>query len=87
MAGPKPSEAGKYNIRNMAKPVLLKKASKVEPAKQVDFAIGDRIKSDFFGPGTISGIRVAAGRQVYDVKFDSGRSGTFAKDKASFVKL
>ena len=96
-SGPKPSEAGKYNIRNtakssvtssVAKPVLLKKANKVpETAKPANYAVGDRIRSDFFGEGTITAIRVAAGREVLDVKFDSGRTGAFSKDKASFVKI
>ncbi len=96
-SGPKPSEAGKYNIRNMAKgttsstvakPVLLKKANKApEASKPASYAVGDRIKSDFFGPGTIISIRLAAGREVLDVKFDSGRTGAFSKDKASFVKI
>ncbi len=87
-AGPKPSEVGKYNIRNMAKPILVKKANKVEtPVKKVEFAVNDRIKSDFYGEGTIVKLRVSAGREVYDVKFDNGRMGTFSKDKASFVKI
>ena len=95
-SGPKPSEVGKYNIRNTAKatasqiskPVLLKKANKApEASKPANYAVGDRIKSDFFGEGTITSIRVAAGREVLDVKFDSGRTGAFSKDKASFVKI
>ena len=95
-SGPKPSEAGKYNIRNTAKvtisqiskPVLLKKANKApEASKPANYAVGDRIRSDFFGEGTITSIRVAAGREVLDVKFDSGRTGAFSKDKASFVKI
>ncbi len=87
-AGPKPSEVGKYNIRNMAKPILVKKANKVEqPAKKVEFAVNDRIKSDFYGEGTIVKLRMSAGREVFDVKFDNGRMGTFSKDKASFVKI
>ncbi len=95
-SGPKPSEAGKYNIRNTAKattsqiskPVLLKKANKTpEASKPTNYAVGDRIRSDFFGEGTITSIRVAAGREVLDVKFDSGRTGAFSKDKASFVKI
>ncbi len=95
-SGPKPSEAGKYNIRNMAqkgtssvpKAVLIKKANKVEtPAKPVDFKVNDRVRSDFYGDGTITSLREVAGRQVYDVKFDNGRMGTFAKDKVTFVKI
>jgi DNA helicase II / ATP-dependent DNA helicase PcrA len=87
-AGPKPSEAGKYNIRNMAKGVLIKKANKVQlPAKPVEFAVNDRIRSDFYGDGTIVNLRTSAGREVYDVKFDNGRTGTFSKDKVSFVKI
>ncbi len=87
-AGPKPSAVGKYNIRNMAKPILVKKANKVEQApKKVEFAVNDRIKSDFYGEGTIVKLRVSAGREVYDVKFDNGRMGTFSKDKVSFVKI
>ncbi len=87
-ASPKQSEVGKYNIRNMAKPILVKKANKVEPAsKKVEFAVNDRIKSDFYGEGTIVKLRTSAGREVYDVKFDNGRMGTFSKDKVSFVKI
>lgn len=87
-ASPKQSEVGKYNIRNMTKPILVKKANKMEPAsKKVEFAVNDRIKSDFYGEGTIVKLRTSAGREVYDVKFDNGRMGTFSKDKVSFVKI
>lgn len=88
---PKPSAVGKYNIRNNQKPsvTLVKKADiKKAPAPgTITYEVGDRIKSEFYGEGTISGKRVFAGREVLDVKFDSGRTGTFASDKVAFEKI
>jgi hypothetical protein len=66
-------------IKGGAKP-----APKTAPAT---FEVGDRIKSEFYGEGTITGKRQFAGREVLDVKFDSGRTGTFASDKVAFEKL
>lgn len=53
----------------------------------VKYEAGDRIRSDFYGDGTVTGKRNFAGREVLDVKFDSGRTGTFASDKVAFKKL
>ena len=86
---PKPSEASRFNIRNMKSPVLIKKGAASAPAKpaSVTYEVGDRIRSEFYGEGTISGKRQFAGREVLDVKFDSGRTGTFACDKVTFEKI
>ena len=86
---PKPSEASRFNIRNMKSPVLIKKGASEKPAKpaSVTYEVGDRIRSEFYGEGTISGKRQFAGREVLDVKFDSGRMGTFALDKVTFEKI
>lgn len=93
-SGPKPSEAGKYNIRNkngaLAKSgvVLVKKASKTSVLPgSVKFEVGDRIRSQFYGEGTITGKRQFGGREVLDVKFDTGRTGTFATATAAFEKI
>ena len=93
-SGPKPSEAGKYNIRNkngaLAKSgvVLVKKASKTSVLLgSVKFEVGDRIRSQFYGEGTITGKRQFGGREVLDVKFDTGRTGTFATATAAFEKI
>ena len=91
-SGPKPSEVGKYNIRNVT---LIKKGSTSAnpmPTKPVapktnSFNVGDRIRSDMYGEGTITGKRSFAGREVLDVKFDSGKTGTFASDKVTFEKI
>lgn len=93
-SGPKPSEAGKYNIRNkegaLAKSsvVLVKKAAKTAAAPgSVKFEVGDRIRSQFYGEGTVTGKRQFGGREVLDVKFDTGRTGTFATATAAFEKI
>ena len=86
---PKPSEASRFNVRNM-KPIvtLIKGGAKLAPkTAPATFEVGDRIKSEFYGEGTITGKRQFAGREVLDVKFDSGRTGTFASDKVAFEKL
>jgi len=87
--GPKPSEAGKYNIRNNPHVTLVKHnaaSAAPVPGKTV-YEAGDRIRSEFYGEGTVTGKRNFAGREVLDVKFDSGRIGTFASDKVAFEKI
>ena len=92
---PKPpasqTDASKYNVRNMAqKPILVKKhdSSKSAPVPgTVKYEVGDRIRSEFYGEGTITNKRTFGGREVLDVKFDSGRTGTFASDKVAFEKI
>lgn len=97
-SGPKPSDASKYNIRNnnvlknsAVKPsaVLVKKNSQktVSQNAKVEFNVGDRIRSQFFGDGIITAKRQSAGREVVDVTFDSGRQGTFATITATFEKI
>ncbi|MCF0237524.1 MAG: ATP-binding domain-containing protein, partial [Sphaerochaetaceae bacterium] len=77
---PKESPVGKYNIRNIGN-------SKPDVSQEKEtFEVGDKIISQFFGPGMISGKRKFGGREVLDVKFDSGRTGTFAADKVDFKK-
>jgi len=99
-SGPKPSNVSKYNIRNKnsalknntnAKPsaVLVKKSSQKTTTQKtnVEFNVGDRIRSQFFGDGTITAKRQSAGREVIDVTFDSGRQGSFATVTATFEKI
>ena len=84
------SDATKYNIRNMQNPILVKKADAAKNAPvpgTVTYEVGDRIKSEFYGEGTITNKRNFGGREVLDVKFDSGRTGTFASDKVAFEKI
>ena len=89
--GPKPSEASRFNVRNMAqKPILVKKADTAKSAPvpgTVKYETGDRIRSEFYGEGTVTGKRTFGGRELLDVKFDSGRTGTFASDKVAFEKI
>ena len=40
-----------------------------------------------YGEGTVTGKRTFGGRELLDVKFDSGRTGTFASDKVAFEKI
>ncbi|MBO4394232.1 MAG: UvrD-helicase domain-containing protein, partial [Spirochaetales bacterium] len=86
---PKPSAASKFNIRNMNSSVKLVKKDDRITAKpgSIQYEVGDRIRSEFYGEGTITGKRNFAGREVLDVKFDSGRMGTFASDKVAFEKI
>lgn len=85
------SDVTKYNIRNLnQQPVLVKKAdaSKNAPVPgTVTYEVGDRIKSEFYGEGTITNKRTFGGREVLDVRFDTGRTGTFASDKVAFEKI
>ena len=85
------SDATKYNIRNLnQQPVLVKKADAVKNAQipgTVTYEVGDRIKSEFYGEGTITNKRTFGGREVLDVRFDTGRTGTFASDKVAFEKI
>ena len=89
--GPKPSEASRFNVRNMAqKPILVKKADAAANAPvpgTVKYEVGDRIRSEFYGEGTVTGKRTFGGRELLDVKFDTGRTGTFASDKVAFEKI
>ncbi|MBO4280137.1 MAG: ATP-binding domain-containing protein, partial [Spirochaetales bacterium] len=85
------NDATRYNIRNLTqKPILVKKndAEKTAPVPgTVTYEVGDRIRSEFYGEGTITNKRAFGGREVLDVKFDSGRTGTFASDKVAFEKI
>ena len=66
----------------------MKKASKTSVLPgSVKFEVGDRIRSQFYGEGTITGKRQFGGREVLDVKFDTGRTGTFATATAAFEKI
>ena len=88
--GPRPSEAGKYNIRNIQKATLIKHDKSAKSAQapgSVVYEVGDRIRSDNYGEGTVTGKRMFAGREVLDVKFDSGRTGTFASNMVAFEKI
>ena len=89
---PKPARTadfGKYNLKNLRE----QSAPKPAPAKSapvpgtVKYEVGDRIRSDFYGEGTVTGKRNFAGREVLDVKFDNGRTGTFASEKVAFEKI
>lgn len=89
---PKPSPVSKYNIRNQSSPtakpqVKLVKKESLEKANAKDFAVGDRIRSPFFGDGTVTGKKSFAGRETIEVKFDSGRTGTFAVNNVQFEKI
>ena len=86
---PKVVGISKYNLKNLRQQNEAKQAPS-KPAQvpgTVTYNVGDRIRSDFYGEGTISGKRTFAGREVLDVKFDSGRTGTFASDKVAFEKI
>ncbi|MBR5097913.1 MAG: hypothetical protein IK091_01630, partial [Spirochaetales bacterium] len=86
---PKVVGISKYNLKNLRQHNEAKQAPS-KPAQvpgTVTYNVGDRIRSDFYGEGTISGKRTFAGREVLDVKFDSGRTGTFASDKVAFEKI
>ena len=86
---PVKTDLGKYNLKNLRE----QSAPKPAPAKTaqvpgtVKYGVGDRIRSDFYGEGTVTGKRNFAGREVLDVKFDSGRTGTFASEKVAFEKI
>ena len=83
--------AQKPNSTSATKPsaILAKKADrKSAPVPgTISYEVGDRIRSEFYGEGQITGKRNFAGREVLDVRFDSGRTGTFASDKVAFEKI
>ena len=88
---PKPASGdfNKYNLKNLREQTVSAPAPK-KPAPvpgTLTYEVGDRIRSDFYGEGTITGKRDFAGREVLDVKFDSGRTGTFASGKVAFEKI
>jgi len=88
---PKPASSGfnKYNLKNIREQTVSAPAPK-KPAPvpgTVTYEVGDRIRSDFYGDGTVTGKRNFAGREVLDVKFDNGRTGTFASGKVAFEKI
>ncbi len=86
---PATTDSGKYNLKNLR----MQNASAPAPKKPapvpgtVTYEVGDRIRSDFYGDGTVTGKRNFAGREVLDVKFDNGRTGTFASGKVAFEKI
>ena len=84
----------KYNIRSQGsvsatKPsvTVVKKPAPTAASMGITFEVGDRIKSDFYGSGVITGKRMFSGREVLEVKFDTGRTGTFVAEKVTFTKL
>ena len=88
-AKPKVVGISKYNLKNLREQAQAKQAApkSAQVPGTVSYNVGDRIRSDFYGEGTISGKRTFAGREVLDVKFDNGRTGTFASDKVAFEKI
>ena len=89
-AAPKQSaDFSKYNLKNLREQTASAPAPKKPAAVPgtVTYEVGDRIRSDFYGDGTVTGKRNFAGREVLDVKFDNGRTGTFASGKVAFEKI
>ncbi|MBR6234751.1 MAG: UvrD-helicase domain-containing protein [Spirochaetales bacterium] len=88
-AKPQNTAFSKYNLKNLREQKLAQhyEAKSTQVPGTVTYEVGDRIRSDFYGEGTISGKRTFAGREVLDVKFDNGRTGTFASDKVAFEKI
>lgn len=66
---------------------LVKKAVKSEPKEVIDWKVGDRVNSQLMGPGTVTSMKMFGNREVMVVTFDSGKMGTFVKDKADFTRL
>ena len=74
-ARPASSDFGKYNLKNLREQKQSPAPAKSTPVPgTVTYEVGDRIRSDFYGDGTVTGKRNFAGREVLDVKFDSGRT-------------
>ena len=88
-AKPKVVGISKYNLKNLREQAQAQQAhpKSAQVPGTVSYEVGDRIRSDFYGEGTISGKRTCAGREVLDVKCDNGRTGTFASDKVAFEKI
>lgn len=66
---------------------VVKKAIKQEPQQVIDWQVGDRVNSQLMGPGTVTSMKKFGNRDVMVVTFDSGKMGTFVKDKADFTHL
>lgn len=89
-AKPVSGSFNKYNLKNLREQQAATAQAPKKPAPvpgTLTYEVGDRIRSDFYGEGTITGKRDFAGREVLDVKFDSGRTGTFASGKVAFEKI
>ncbi|MCR4677034.1 MAG: ATP-dependent helicase [Sphaerochaetaceae bacterium] len=69
------------------KATLVKKAAKPSGSKPIEFVTGERVKHSLLGPGTITAIKKFGVRDIVTVTFDSGKMGTYVKDKFDFEKL
>ena len=92
---PKYSDFNSYDSYEVKKPeekpkaVLIKKSSASGPGNStpVKFEIGERVRNDLLGNGTITSLKQWAGRETVVVKFDSGKIGTYLKSKFDFEKI
>lgn len=59
----------------------------VKAGRPVLFEIGERVRNDLLGSGTITAIKMWGTRETVTVTFDSGKMGTYLKEKFDFEKI
>ncbi len=70
------------------KATLIKKSTEdKKDTRPINFEVGERVKHAMLGPGTITAIKTFGPREIVTVTFDSGKMGTYVKDKFDFEKL
>lgn len=82
----------KYDVYDSYEPpksrvVVVKKADK-KPVGSPDikFEVGERVRNELLGDGTITAIKEWAGKETVVVTFDSGKMGTYLKSRFDFTK-
>lgn len=86
---PKAYDYDSYEPKEEVKKVTLVKhtENKVKNTSLIKFEIGERVRNDLLGNGTITAIKQWAGKETVVVTFDSGKIGTYLKTRFDFEKI
>ncbi len=72
---------------------LIKRAKTSVPESQsnnkesIQFNVSDRVRSPLLGDGTVESARMLGKKKLLVIRFDSGKTSTFAEDKADLEKI
>ena len=84
---PKRDDYDSYEPPKPKVTVIKKSDQKPVGSPDIKFEVGERVRNDLLGDGTITAIKEWAGRETVVVTFDSGKMGTYLKSKFDFTKI
>lgn len=84
---PKTDDYDSYEPPKPKVTVIKKADKKPVGSPDIKFEIGERVRNDLLGDGTITAIKEWAGKETVVVTFDSGKMGTYLKSRFDFTKI